>query len=159
MGAIALGTVTIALVFWGEPVRAALNEFLGIESWDVTGRRATARALGLLVLIALIVALDPEVRGFLLLINDLGLDIFLLLLSFQGREYLLVLNESVLLPVARNLANWGSYPVVLPSRWLLREHPFWGVYATLKPVAVAATIATVCVAVTWPLGRALSVFF
>ena len=158
MGAVSLGAVTIALILWGEPARAALNEILGIGSWDVAGRRATARALGLLVLVALILALDPEVRSLLFVINDLGLDIFLLLLMFQGREYLSLLNESVILPTARSLANSGAYPVVLPSRWLFREHPYWGVYATLKPVAVAALIAAISVAVIWPVGRAVSVF-
>src|SRR5580658_3471542 len=111
MGAAALGAMTIALVLWGEPARAALNQVLGMTSWEVAGRRATGKALGLLALIALILALDPEARVFLLFINDVGVDIFLLLLTLQGRGYLLVLGKSVLLPAVRRLANWGWYPM------------------------------------------------
>jgi hypothetical protein len=159
VGAIALGAVTIALVLWGEPARASLSELLGIASWEGAGRRTAFQALGLLLLIGLTLSVDPEIRGFLLFVNDMGLDIFLLLLTIQGRGYLLLLNEAVVLPTARSLANWGWYPVVLPSRWLLREHPFWGVYATVKPVVVAAMIVALSVAAMWPLGVAARGFF
>jgi hypothetical protein len=159
MGAAVLGAMAITLLLWGEPARGLLTELLGIGSRELGGRRATIQGLGLLVLVALILAVDPEIRGILIFINDVGLDVFLTLLAFQGRECLLPIHESVLRPMAQRLANWGWYPMALPSRWLFREHPLWGVYATVRPVAVAAVIAAVSLVVTSPIGYALSVPF
>jgi hypothetical protein len=121
----------------------------------VTGRTATIRILTWLVFAALIFALDPEVRGILLIIDSVGVDIFLMLLAFQGREYLLLLTGAVALPVVRRLSMWGPYPIALPSRWLMRAHPFWGVYAMVRPAAVAILIVTVTFSLTWGAGKVL----
>lgn len=159
MGAVALGAIAITLVLWGAPARLLLTELLGIGSRELGGRGATARMLALLVLVALIVAVDPEIRGFLLFVNDVGLDIFLTLLALQGREHLLLIHKLAVLPIAQRLANCGWCPIALPSRWLFTEHPLWGIYATVRPVAIAAMIATVSLALTRPIGNVLSVLF
>jgi hypothetical protein len=147
--------MVIVLLLWGEPFRDSLNRLLGIRSWSGAGRTAATGALTVLVLAALIIALDPEVRGILLLVDALGVDIFLMLLAFQGRECLLLLYGTLALPVARRLSAWGPYPTALPSRWLMRTHPFWGVYTTLQLVAVATLSVIVMSGVTWGVGNVL----
>src|ERR1700683_3977974 len=129
-----------------------------------TDRSATVNVLGMLVLLALMIVLDPEVRVFLLFLDSVTVDIFLLLLAFQGREYLWLLHGAVILPAARHLADLGPYPLPLPSRWFFTQHPFWAVYATAQLMAVASWIAMqaaiVVTAATstvmWPTGKALS---
>ena len=147
--------MVLTLLLWREPFRESLNQFLGITSWSGASRTAAIRLLTLLVLAALVFALDPEIRVILLFIDSVGVDLFLMLLAFQGREYLLLLNGAVALPVVRRLSMWGPYPIALPSRWLMRTHPFWGVYATVQPLAVAIMIVTVTISLTCGAGKVL----
>jgi len=153
------GLILVALL-WGESMLAPLKQLLGRTS---PGRQLTAGVLGLLVLLALVIALDPEVRLLLLLLDAIGVDVFLLLLTFQGREYLQWLSAAVIVPTAHRLSMWGPYPMPLPTRWLVTQHPFWSAYATAQLMALAALIALAVVGivsalsltVTWPAGKVL----
>jgi hypothetical protein len=153
------GLILVALL-WGEFTLTPLKQLLGTRS---PGRQITAGVLGLLVLLALVIALDPEIRILLLLLDAIGVDVFLLLLTFQGREYLQWLGAAVIVPTAQRLSMWGPYPMPLPTRWLLTQHPFWSVYATAQLTAMAALIAlamvgivsAVSLTVTWPAAKAL----
>jgi hypothetical protein len=160
MIAVTVGGLILVALLWGESALAPLKQLLGVRS---PGRRVTAGVLGLLVLLALLIALDPEVRILLLLLDAIGVDVFLLLLTFQGREYLQWLSAAVIVPAAHRLSMWGPYPMPLPTRWLVSQHPFWSVYATAQLMAMAALIALAMVGivsalsltVTWPAGKAL----
>jgi hypothetical protein len=153
------GLILVALL-WGESTLTPLKQLLGTRS---PGRQVSAGVLGLLVLLALVIALDPEIRILLLLLDAIGVDVFLLLLTFQGREYLQWLSAAVIVPMAQRLSMWGPYPMPLPTRWLLTQHPFWSVYATAQLMAMAALIALAVVGIvsavgftaTWPAGKAL----
>ncbi len=90
------GLILVALL-WGESTLTPLKRLLGVRS---SGRRITAGVLGLLVLLVLLIALDPEVRILLLLLDAIGVDMFLLLLTLQGREYLQWLSAAVIVPAA-----------------------------------------------------------
>jgi uncharacterized membrane protein len=59
--------LAIVLLLFTEPATAALNRWTGIRSWSTAGRAATIRALALLVMVALVFALDPEVRAIVAL--------------------------------------------------------------------------------------------
>jgi hypothetical protein len=153
------GLILVALL-WGESMLTPLKQLLGTRS---PGRQVTAGVLGLLVLLALVIALDPEVRILLLLLDAIGVDVFLLLLTFQGREYLQWLGAAVIVPIAQRLSMWGPYPMPLPTRWLVTQHPFWSAYATAQLMALAALIAlaavgivsAVSLTITWPAGKVL----
>jgi hypothetical protein len=158
--AVTLSALILVFLLWGEFALDPLQQLLGMRT---RGRDVTAAVFGLFVLVALMVALDPEIRVLLLLLDAIGVDIFLLLLAFQGREYLQLLNAAVIVPTAQRLSMWGPYPMPLPTRWLLTQHPFWGAYATAQLIAIAALIAlavvgmvsAVSASVTWPAGKAL----
>jgi hypothetical protein len=135
-----------------------------VRTERVTDRSTTVKVLGMLVLLALMIVLNPEVRVFLLFLDSVTVDLFLLLLALQGRGYLWLLHGAVILPAVRHLADLGPYPLPLPSRWFFTQHPFWAVYATAQLMAVASWIAmqaaiiVVTAAtsiVTWPTGKAL----
>src|ERR1700722_11526331 len=95
--------LTIVVLLFRESAAEALRLRTGTRTRGAAGREATARALGIVVLVALIVALDPEVRAFLVFLDAIGVDLFVMLLLFQGREFLLWLGVAMGLPAIRQL--------------------------------------------------------
>jgi len=164
MEGLTLGAAILAIFLWRETAREPLYKLLGIRTGQRTVRGTTVKVLGILVLVALMIALEPEVRVFLLFVDSVSVDLFLLLLAFQGREYLWFLYGAVILPAARHLADLGPYPLPLPSRWFFTQHPFWAAFATAQLVAVGSKFALLAALVvtaatstaTWPTGKALS---
>jgi hypothetical protein len=152
-----LSALTILLLLFSEPAAAALDQWTGARSSGTGTRAAAINALTLLLAVALILALNPEVRLFLIFLDALGVDIFLMLLFFQGRDILQWLHAAVGLPTARSLERWGWYPMTLPHRSLFKQHPWWGLYATLQPIAIALIVAGTVFFVTWPLIHALRI--
>jgi hypothetical protein len=137
---VTLLAMTILLLLFTEPASAALNRWTGTH-WTSAGRAAAIRALGAVVLVALIFSLDPEVRVFLFFVDAVGVDIFLMLLLFQGREILHWLNVATRFPVIRVLETRGWYPMPLPHRALLKQHPWWSLYAAARPIAMALLVS------------------
>jgi hypothetical protein len=139
-------------------------KLLGLRIGQGPDHRTTGKVFGVLVLVALMIVLNPEVRVFLLFVDSVSVDLFLLLLAFQGREYLWFLCGAIILPAARHLADSGPYPLPLPSRWFFTQHPFWAAFATAQLVAVGSKFALLAALVvtaatstaTWPTGKALS---
>jgi hypothetical protein len=136
-----LSALLIVLLLWGEFALDPINRLLGIGPRVTDGRSATIRVLALLVVVALVLVLDPEVRLLLLFVDAVGVDFVLLLLAIQGRALFSLLLGSVIMPLIHYLATLGPYPLPLPSRWLLTQHPFWAVYAMAQFLAVASVIA------------------
>jgi len=159
-----MGAMIVAVLLWSESARDPLYRLFGVWAGHRLDRTTTVKVLGLLVLVALIITLDPEVRVLLLFIDSVGVDIYLLLLAFQGRAYFWLFYGTVMLPAARHLSDLGPYPLPLPSRWFFSQHPFWAAYATAQLMAVGSIIALLIAAiataatstVTWPVGKALS---
>jgi hypothetical protein len=111
-------------------------------------RQETKRALTIIVLVAFFFALDPEVRGFLAVVDAIGVDIFLTLLLFQAKDTLRWLIMAVCLPAAGKLASWGWYPMPLPHRALFKQHPGWAIYATAQFVVLVLLVGASAVALT-----------
>ena len=64
-----------------------------------------------------------------------------MLLLFQGREILQWLGVAMGLPAIRQLETRGWYPMPLPSSRLLKQHPWWSIYATGRAVVMLILIA------------------
>jgi hypothetical protein len=111
--------------------------------------------MALLVMVALVLALDPEVRAILVFVDAIGIDIFLMLLFFQGQEILRWVLVAMCVPAVRSLERWSWYPMPIPNRALFKEHPLWSVYATAQPIALALLITVFIVALALPLRYAL----
>jgi hypothetical protein len=164
MAALALGATIVAVLLWKEAARETLYRLLGISSGRGTDHHTKVKVLGMLLLLALMIALDPEVRVFLLFVDTVSVELFLLLLAFQAREYLWPLYGAVIRPAARHLGDAGPYPLPLPSRRFFAQHPFWAAFAAVQLVAVGSRFALLGALViiaatsilTWPTAKALS---
>ena len=138
---VTLLALTSVLLLFREPATAVLNQWIGTNSRSSAGRPATTRALALLVMVVLLFALDPEVRAVLVFVDMIGVDIFLMLLLFQGREILQWVSIAMCMPAMRFLETWSWYPMPLPSGILFKQHPWWSLYATAQPVAIALLVS------------------
>lgn len=147
--------LAIVLLLFTEPATAALTRWTGIRSWSTAGRAATIRALALLVIVALVFALDPELRAILVFLDAVGIDIFLMMLFFQGQETQRWVFIAMCMPAVRSLERWSWYPMPIPNRALFKQHPLWSVYAAAQPIALALLITVSIVALTLPLRNAL----
>ena len=110
----------------------------------------------MLVIVLLVLTLNPELRPFLIFLDWIGVDIFLMLIFFQGRDILHWLPVAVASSTARRLAGWGRYPMPLPDRALFREHPWWGIFATVQPIAGAFMPAMIMIIVVRTVAGALN---
>ena len=147
--------LTILLLVFTEPATAALNQWTGTRSWSAAGRAATIRTLTLLVIVALLFAMDPEVRAFLVFTDTVGVDIFLMLLLFQGKEILQWVSIAACVPALRFLETRSWYPMPIPSRALFKQHPLWSLYAAAQPIALALLTSAPIVGLTRSLRYAL----
>jgi hypothetical protein len=147
--------LAILLLIFKELATAALNQWSGTHSWSAAGRAAAIRTLTLLLVVALIFALDPELRALLLVIDTLGIDIFLMLLFFQGRELLHWLTIATCIPAVRFLETRSWYPLPIPNRALFKHHPLWSFNAAAQPLAIALMISAPLIAVMRSLKNAL----
>jgi hypothetical protein len=111
-----------------------------------------------------VLVIDPEVRLFLTFVDAVGIDFFLLLLTIQGRALFALLFGGVIMPVTDYLTTLGPYPLPLPSRWFVTQHPIWAAYAIAHFLAVVSVIACLVAgalaagasATTGFIGKALS---
>lgn len=147
--------LAIVLLLFTETATAVLNQWTGIRSWSAAGRVTTSRALTLLVAVALVFALDPEIRAFLVFVDFVGIDIFLVLLFFQGQETLRWLIIAIGAPAVRSLERWSWFPMPI-HRGLFKQHPLWSLYATAQPIALALLIPVPIVALIGSLRNALT---
>jgi hypothetical protein len=142
---VTLLVLAITLLFFKEPATAALNQWTGTRSWSTASRAATIRVLTLLVVVWLVYTLNPEVRAFLLVVDFLGVDLFLMLIFFQGQEILGWAVSAILAPALRSFEWWGRFPMPIPNSRLFKQHPLWSLYATAQSIALALLIVTLVV--------------
>jgi hypothetical protein len=117
---------------------------------QVVGTGPGWRLAALLVLIVLLFARDPELRALLIVVDYVGVDIFLMLLFFQGREILVWSGRALWQPTMRFLEVWSWFPLPLPSLSLLRQHPGWSLLAVAQAAVIVTgmlVVATVAVSI------------
>jgi hypothetical protein len=146
---------TILLLLFNKPATEALNRWSGGASATAAGRDATTRALAVVVLVLLLVALDPEVRAFLVVVDAVGVDVFLLLLVFQGREILHWLDTAVRMRALHLVETRGWYPMPLPHPVLFKQHPWWSVYAVARCLVILSLVSLPFVALLGALKNAV----
>jgi hypothetical protein len=129
--------LTAALLVFRAPITTAWNQ--------ISAAPRTAAAL--VVLLLLLCVLDPELRAVLVVVDYIGLDVFLMLLLFQGREILVWSGRAVWKPALRFLEAWSWWPLPLPTSTLFKQYPAWSVLAVAQALVVTF-IGTVIVATT-----------
>ena len=99
--------------------------------------------VALLVAFLLLLAIEPETRVFLMFIDAVGLDFFLLLLGCQFRDCSWILRDRALNPVWRRLNTWGPFPMDCPTRQVMTEFPYLSACAVVGlVVSVSFLLAT-----------------
>ena len=134
---IALLALTVALLVFR---RAATDIWNQVASNGLGWRLAA-----LLVIIGLLFARDPELRALLFFVDYNGVDIFLILLFFQGREMLVWSGRALWQPTMRFLEVWCWFPMPLPSPLRLRQHPGWSLLAVAQAVVTLAGVFIVAI--------------
>jgi hypothetical protein len=104
--------------------------------------------LGVLVVFALFVAIDPEARIFLMFLDSVGVDLFVTLCVLFLRHNLILVAAILLIPILKWTYRWGPVPGFWPSRLVIRSSASWAGYAVVVPVMTlcGATMAAICMA-------------
>jgi len=139
---VTLLALTVALLVFRRAATDIWNE--------IVSHRPGWRLAALLVLVVLLIARDPELRALLFFVDYIGVDIFLILLFFQGREMLVWSGRALWQPTMRFLEVWSWFPLPLPSLSLLRKHPGWSLLAVAQAVVILTgmlVVATVAVSI------------
>lgn len=132
--------LTILLLLFHAPAADTLSRWGRAHDHDRPGRGAAIKALTIVVLVALVFTLNPEARALLFLVDAIGVDIFLMFLLFQGMEILGWLRPLLRFPLLRILETWSRHPMPIPNRALIRQHPWWSLYATAQAIVLALMI-------------------
>ena len=105
-------------------------------------------ALGVLVVLALFVAIEPEARLFLMFLDSVGVDLFVTLCVLFLRHNLVLVAAISLIPILKWTYRWGPVPGFWPSRLVIRSSATWAGYAVVVPVVTlcGAAMAAVCIA-------------
>jgi hypothetical protein len=88
-----------------------------------------------LVVLALLVAIDPEARVLLMFLDSFGVDLFLALCALFLRHNLELCVAVLLIPILRGIYRWGPVPGFWPSGVVLKSSASWAGYAILYPAA------------------------
>ena len=145
------GEMDISVTLWGLIVALLVFRRAATDIWkQIVSNGPGWRLAALLVLVALLFARDPELRALLFFLDYIGVDVFLILLFFQGREMLVWSGRALWQPTMRFLEVWSWFPMPLPSLSLLRQYPGWSLLAVAQAVVILTgvfVVATVAVSI------------
>jgi hypothetical protein len=120
---------------------------VGINRRLTRSESTFALILGGLVVLALFVAVEPEARIFLMLLDSVGVEIFVTVCLLYLRHNLVLVAAIVLIPILKWTYRWGPVPGFWPSRLVIRSSASWAGYAVAVPVMTLclATLAALCI--------------
>jgi len=131
------------LLILGRAAGLDLVRLLGVGQSRGRAARVNWLVAGLFITLMMLAATAPEARIFLMFIDSVGLDFFLLLLACQFRELPWILRDHVLAPGWRELMGWMPFPLDLPTRQVVKEFPYLSGCA-LFGIVVSVSFALVC---------------
>ena len=104
--------------------------------------------LGGLVVLALFIAIEPEARIFLMILDSVGVDLFVTVCVLYLRHNLVLVAAILLIPILKWIYRWGPVPGFWPSRLVIRSSATWAGYAVVVPVMTlcGAAMAAICIA-------------
>jgi hypothetical protein len=151
-----MGTLLILLVLAYLFVRAErdpdilvqLLSLFGIKRRLTRSENSLTLILGGLVLLALLVAIEPEARIFLMFLDSVGVDLFVAVCALYLRHNLVLVAAILLVPILRGIYRLGPVPGFWPSRLVIRSSATWAGYAVVMPVVAlcAFALAALCIA-------------
>jgi hypothetical protein len=126
---------------------AQLLSMVGIKRRLTPSESTIALIVGVLVFLAMFVAIEPEARIFLMFIDSFGVDLFVTLCVLFFRHQLAITLSILIIPILRGLYRWGPVPGFWPSKLVIRSSVSWAGYAVLWPAMalLCATLAALCI--------------
>jgi hypothetical protein len=130
-----------------QGILVQLLSLVGIKRRLTRSESTFALIVGGLVLLALLVAIEPEARIFLMFLDSVGVDLFATLCVLYLRHNIGVVIAILLIPILRGIYRWGPVPGFWPSRLVIRSSASWAGYAVVVPVMALcwAAFAALCV--------------
>jgi hypothetical protein len=125
---------TLVRVQSDQGILVRLLSLLGIRRRLTRSESTSALIAGGLVVLLLFVAIDPEVRIFLMFLDSAGIDLFVILCALCIRHNLAFVAAMLLIPILRRIYRWGPVPGFWPSRLVMTSSPSWAGYAIAVPV-------------------------
>jgi hypothetical protein len=108
-------------------------------------------AAGALIVLALLLVFDPEVRALLMLVDYVGIDLMVTVAALFLRQHLAITASLVLIPLLRLAYRYGPVPGFWPYRQVLRSGVIWPTYAVICPLIVAGFGAVLVACLVRPL--------
>lgn len=128
-------------------VLVQLLSLVGIKRRLTRSESTFALIVGGLVLLALFIAIEPEARIFLMLLDSVGVDLFVTVCVLYLRHNLVLVAAILLLPILKWTYRWGPVPGFWPSRLVISSSATWAGYAVVVPVMTLcwAAVAVLCI--------------
>jgi hypothetical protein len=151
-----MGTLLILLVLAYMLVRVEHDQDIFVQLLSVLGikgrltrpENTLALIAGGLVFLALVVAIEPETRIFLMFLDSVGVDLVVAVCALYLRDNLLLVAAILLVPVLRGIYRLGPVPGFWPSRLVIRSSATWAGYAVVVPVVALCSFALAALCVT-----------
>jgi hypothetical protein len=124
-----------------------LLSLVGIKRRLTRSENTFALIVGGLVVLALLVATEPETRIFLMFLDSVGVELFVTVCVLYLRHNLVIVAAILLIPILKWAYRWGPVPGFWPSRIVIGSSATWAGYAVVVPVMALclATVAALCV--------------
>jgi hypothetical protein len=124
-----------------------LLSLVGIKRPLTRSESNLALIVGGLVVLALLVAIEPESRIFLMFLDSVGVELFVTVCVLYLRHNLVLVAAILLIPVLKWAYRWGPVPGFWPSRLVIRSSATWAGYAVVVPVAAlcCAMFVALCI--------------
>lgn len=131
-----------------QGVLVQLLSLVGIKRQVTRSEGTLALIAGGLVFLALVVAIEPESRIFLMFLDSVGVDLFVAICAVYLRHNLLLIAAILLVPVLRGIYRLGPVPGFWPSGLVIRSSATWAGYAVVVPALAFCSFlfAALCIA-------------
>jgi hypothetical protein len=131
-----------------QDILVQLLSLLGIKRRLTRSENTLTLILGALVFLALLVAIEPEARIFLMFLDSVGVDLFVAVCALYLRHNLLLVAAILLVPILKGIYRLGPVPGFWPSSLVIRSSATWAGYAVVMPVVALCSFAfaALCIA-------------
>jgi hypothetical protein len=140
---------SLLLLTLSDAARAQLLHLL--TGGASTGSRTNWPLAALLVTCLLFMTVNPEARVFLMFVDAVGVDFFVLLLTLQLRAWTGLCWDVALIPTVRHLKRLAPFPMQLPTVDVLKDFPDHAACAVVGSAFSAVFLLTVALAVLLPM--------
>jgi len=151
------GPALFAAIIWLSISKSASSELLRLITADSSGRKSVRvnwALAAVVVSLLLLIVMEPESRVFLMFIDAVGLDFFVLLLLCQLQSNVCLVRDSIVMPVLRRVNPCAPFPMDLPTARVIRDYPYLSACAMFGIVMSASFILAMCL--PFSIGLAVS---